>query len=246
IANPPFNDGSKGEDGWGSSRIASDDPRLTVNGERLPLAARNANTMWMLHFLHHLSDTGSAGFVMATGELSNSETSRLAVRQALIEADVIDCIVQMPGQLFANTQIPCSLWFLAKNRSGTGGTRDRRGKVLFIDARTMGKLFDGSRKQKTLADDEIERIAAMYREFKRDGEPDAVPGFVAVASTDEIREHRFALTPGRYVGAEVGLDDGEPFEERLIDLKSVLTEQMSRSAQLSEQIEEVLGALTGE
>ena len=116
LANPPFNDGSKGENGWGADRIADKDPRLTVGGEKMPLSPRNANTMWMLHFLSHLKDGGTAGFVMATGELSNGETARLEVRKALVEQDYVDCIVQLTGQLFANTQIPCSLWFLSKNR----------------------------------------------------------------------------------------------------------------------------------
>jgi type I restriction enzyme M protein len=112
LANPPFNDGSKGERGWGADRIADKDPRLVVGDDRMPLATRNANTMWMLHFLSHLNETGTAGFVMATGELSSSETARRTVREALVEGNYVDCIVQLTGQLFANTQIPCSLWFL--------------------------------------------------------------------------------------------------------------------------------------
>jgi type I restriction enzyme M protein len=127
IANPPFNDGSKGEKGWGADRIADKDPRLAIQvtdkdgRETKPtLAARNANTMWILHFLHHLAEGGTAGFVMATGELSNGELARLEVRRALVEQDYVDCIVQLPGQLFANTQIPCALWFLSRRATGSG------------------------------------------------------------------------------------------------------------------------------
>ena len=118
LANPPFNDGSKGDSGWGADRIADKDPRLTLGGQKLPLSPRNANTMWMLHFLSHLKDGGTAGFVMATGELSNGETARLEVRKALVDHDYVDCIVQLTGQLFANTQIPCSLWFLVEEPHG--------------------------------------------------------------------------------------------------------------------------------
>ena len=112
LANPPFNDGSKGENGWGADKVPSNDPRLRLGSVRadgcplLPLSPRNANPMWMLHFLYHLKEGGTAGFVMATGELSNSETARLEVRKALVEGDTVDCIVQLSGQLFANTQIP--------------------------------------------------------------------------------------------------------------------------------------------
>jgi len=117
LANPPFNDGSKSDRGWGADRIPDKDPRLKVGGTRMPLPKRNANTLWMLHFLYHLKEGGTAGFVMATGELSNQETARLEVRKTLIEKGYVDCIVQLTGQLFANTQIPCSLWFLSTGTS---------------------------------------------------------------------------------------------------------------------------------
>jgi type I restriction enzyme M protein len=132
IANPPFNDGSKGQQGWGADRIPDKDPRLGIevtdkDGRKTKptLSLRNANTMWILHFLHHLADGGAAGFVMATGELSNSELARLEVRRALIEQDYVDCIVQLSGQLFANTQIRCALWVLSKSRDGAKGHRRR-------------------------------------------------------------------------------------------------------------------------
>lgn len=236
IANPPFNDGSKGEDGWGADKIPDKDPRLVVSGQKMPLAARNANTMWIMHFLYHLSATGTAGFVMATGELSNSETARLEVRKTLVEANYVDCIVQLSGQLFANTQIPCALWFLSKNRNGQGGFRKRAGEILFIDGRKLGTLIPGSRKQKQLSAEEVERIAAVYREFRRTGIPVEVPGFCKVASLDEVREHKYALTPGRYVGAEEAEEDDECFEEKMQRLVGQLGREMTESARLDEEI----------
>jgi len=246
IANPPFNDGAKGEGGWGADRVSAKDPRLTVGDDRLPLAPRNANTMWMLHFLHHLKDGGMAGFVMATGELSNGETARLAVRKALVDSDYVDCIVQLSGQLFANTQIPCCLWFLSKNRSGSSGFRKRSGEVLFIDARKMGTLIEGSRKQKSLSADDVQRIASVYREFRREGVPETVPGFCAVASLDGIAAHRYALTPGRYVGNEEALDEDEPFEERFPALLKRLDEQFIEARQLEAAVRSALQEIADE
>jgi type I restriction enzyme M protein len=241
LANPPFNDGSKGEDGWGAGRIADKDPRLSVGASaKLPLSPRNANTMWMLHFLHHLKDGGTAGFVMATGELSNSETARLEVRKTLIECDYVDCVVQLTGQLFANTQIPCALWFLSKNRGGSGGFRKRTGEILFIDGRKLGALIPGSRKQKQLSDADIERVAAVYRQFRRSGRPEEQPGFCRVATLEEVREHKYALTPGRYVGAPDGDDDSEPFEEKLPRLTAQLKAQMQEAAKLDRAINAIL------
>ncbi len=237
LANPPFNDGSKGNEGWGAGRVPDKDPRLKLGDDNLPLSPRNANTMWILHFLYHLKAGGTAGFVMATGELSNGETARLAVRKALVEAGCVDCIVQLTGQLFANTQIPCCLWFVSKNRDGkTKGYRKRLGEVLFIDGRRLGTLIPGSRKQKQLSPEEIERIAAAYRTFKRKAVPDSVPGFCHVAPLEEIREHNYALTPGRYVGAEDVPDDDEPFEDRFPKLVKQLEEQFARSAKLEKAI----------
>ncbi len=241
LANPPFNDGSKGRDGWGADDVPNKDARRFLGAvgagkDALPLSTRNANTMWMLHIAHHLADGGLAGFVMATGELSNNETARRAVREALVRADLVDCIVQMPGQLFANTQIPCALWLLSKRRRGVKGERARQGRVLFVDARQMGSLIAGSRKQKELSDAEIARIAAVYRQFRRDGEPEAEPGFVAVAGLADIEQHRFALTPGRYVGAAIEEDEDEPFEERFPALKAKLLAQFEQAGRLEARI----------
>lgn len=237
LANPPFNDGSKGENGWGADKIPDKDPRLMLGAAKLPLSPRNANPMWMLHFLYHLDEGGTAGCVMATGELSNSETARLEVRKTLIEQDYVDCIVQLTGQLFANTQIPCALWFLSKNRSGRDGFRRRKGEILFIDGRKLGVLIPGSRKQKQLSDEDLERMAAVYRTFKRDGKPEAIPGFCSVATIDDVRDkHNFALTPGRYVGSPDGDDDEEDFEEKMPRLVELLERQFSESDGLESEI----------
>ena len=229
IANPPFNDGSKSEQGWGADKLPTKDPRLKMGNDFLPLAPKNANTMWMLHFLYHLKPGGTAGYVMATGELSNGETARLAVRRALVDSEFVDCIVQLSGQLFANTQIPCALWFLSRGRGGGRGFRERKGKILFIDARKMGALIPGSRRQKQLTPEEIEQVAAVYRQFRRDRTPEPVPGFCRAAEVQEVRDHNFALTPGRYVGSEDVEDDGEPIEVKLPRLLGTLKEQSKRS-----------------
>jgi len=236
LANPPFNDGAKGENGWGADRVLDKDPRLMLDGERMPLSPRNANTMWMLHFMSHLRDGGTAGFVMATGELSNTEVARVAVRQALVEHDYVDCVVQLSGQLFANTQIPCGLWFISKSRRGGGAFRKRTGEVLFIDGRRLGSLIPGSRKQKQLSMEEISRIATAYQTFRREGVPKAVPGFCRVATLAEVREHGYILTSGRYVGAEEIDDEDESFEQRLPRLVAQVEEAFAKEIDLQAAI----------
>lgn len=240
LANPPFNDGSKGENGWGADKIPSDDPRLVIAGARMPLAPRSANTMWMMHFLHHLNERGTAGFVMATGELANTETARLEVRKTLVEQGYVDAIVQLTTQLFANTAIPCSLWFLSKNRDGPEPFRSRKNEILFIDARSLGALMAGSRKQKHLSHEEIERIAAIYRLYTRSARPNDEPGFARVASVDEVRSHDYALTPGRYVGAADAEEGDEAFEERYPRLRAVLMNQLAESRRLATVLQEQL------
>jgi type I restriction enzyme M protein len=193
--------------------------------------------MWMLHFLSHLKEGGTAGFVMATGELSNSETARLEVRKALVEGGYVDCIVQLSGQLFANTQIPCTLWFLSKNRRGEKGFRPRIGEILFIDARKLGTLLLGSRKQKELSDEDLEQVAAVYRQFKHAGVPEAVPGFCRVATVDEVRkEHNYSLTSGRYVGSADIDDDSENFDEKMPRLAQELKQMFAKADELQKEI----------
>ena len=250
LANPPFNDGAKGESGWGASRIDPKDARLRLpsSTQPLPLTGRNANTMWMLHFLSHLKDPtardagGTAGFVMATGELSNGEVARLAVRRALVEGGFVDCVVTLTGQLFANTQIPCALWFLSKNRGGGHGFRSRKNEVLFIDGRKLGALMPGSRKQKQLTAEELDRIAGVYRQFRKTSAPAVELGFCAVVAVEKIREFGYALTPGRYVGASDDGDEDEPFEERFPRLTKEIRAQFDASVVLAKAIAEQLAS----
>jgi type I restriction enzyme M protein len=197
-----------------------------------------------MHFLYHLTERGTAGFVMATGELTNSETARLEVRKHLVELGYVDCIVQLTGQLFANTQIPCSLWFLSKNRDGSGGMRERKDEILFIDGRSLGTLIPGSRKQKALSEEELERIAAVYREYRWTGVPAEQPGFAAVAPIDQVREYNYALSPGRYVGSEEPDEESEPFEELFPELTARLKEQMAEARRLQDAIERNLDAIS--
>lgn len=243
LANPPFNDGSKGENGWGADRVAPDDPRLLVDGVRMPLSARNANTMWMLDFLYHLKEGGTAGFVMATGELSTSELTRLEVRRTLVEKGYVDCIVQLSGQLFANTQIPCALWFLSKSRGGRAGHGAGRDEILFIDGRKLGALIPGSRKQKQLSDEEVERIAAVYREYRTTGKSPTVAGFCRATPLSEVREHEYALTPGRYVGSSVEDAEDESFEERFPRLVAELQGLLAEGEQLTAAIRQQLATV---
>jgi type I restriction enzyme M protein len=248
LANPPFNDGSKSENGWGARLVDKKDARLRLPGktEPLPLAPRNANTMWIIHFLAHLKEQtrqeagGTAGFVMATGEFSNSEIARLAVRKALIEGGYVDCVVTLTGQLFANTAIPCALWFISKNRSGGHGFRARSDEILFINAHRLGVLIPGSRKQKQLSTEEIERIAAVYRQFKHDRAPDPVPGFCAVAKIENVREYNHTLTSGRYVGASDDGGEDEPFDERFPKLAGKLRQELEESVNLGRTVQKTL------
>jgi type I restriction enzyme M protein len=203
--------------------------------------------MWMLHFLSHLKEGGTAGFVMAAGELSNAnDNARLEVRKHLIEQDYVDCIVQLTGQLFANTQVPCSLWFLSKNRKGGGGYRKRTGEVLFIDARKLGTLMPGSRKQRQLSAEEVEAVAKTYRQFKRSSVPEHMRGFCTVATLADIGRYDFSLAPGRYVGSLNIDDESEPLESRLTRLTSTLDEHFARGAQLADEIKSKLRTLVYE
>jgi type I restriction enzyme M protein len=190
LANPPFNDSD-----WGAEELRND--------ERWKFGqppSSNANFAWVQHFVHHLSEDGVAGFVLANGALSSNQSGEGEIRRNIIEADLVDCIVSLPSQLFYSTQIPVSLWFLAKNKTSKR-YRNRRGTTLFIDARSFGSLRD--RTHRELSDDEIGRIAASYRGWRGDkGYPafSDAPGFAKSVAQSDIREHKFALVPGRYVG----------------------------------------------
>jgi len=196
--------------------------------------------------IHHLDPAGLAGFVLANGSMSSNHSGEGEIRKSIVEADLVDCMVALPGQLFYSTQIPACLWFLARNKANSR-FRDRGGLVLFIDARKLGAPVD--RTHRELTDEEIARIARTYHAYHAwRGENDAgpygdVPGFCKSATLEEIRAHAHVLTPGRYVRAEAQRDDGEPFEERMKKLVSTLEEQFADGVRLDEEIRRNLRSL---
>jgi type I restriction enzyme M protein len=227
LANPPFNISD-----WGGERLAGD--KRWQYG--VPPKG-NANFAWVQHIVHHLAPAGVAGFVLANGSMSSNQSGEGEIRKALIEADLVDCMIALPGQLFYSTQIPACLWFLARDRKN-GKFRDRRGQVLFIDARKLGPLVD--RTHRELTDEDIARIADTYHAWR--GEKDAgayadVPSFCRSAPLEEVRKHGHVLTPGRYVGAEAVEDDGEPFDEKMKRLTATLREQQAEAAKLDSAID---------
>ncbi|MGN6315884.1 type I restriction-modification system subunit M [Trinickia sp.] len=242
LANPPFNISD-----WGGERLA-DDRRWRYGTP----PAGNANYAWLQHILHHLSARGQAGVVLANGSMSSNQNSEGDIRRAMVEADVVDVMVALPPQLFLNTQIPACLWFLAKDKSGAAPAgarrgRDRRGEVLFIDARKLGRME--SRVTRVFDDEDIAKIAATVHRWRADGEDGAdepyadVPGFCRKVRLAEIAEHGHVLTPGRYVGAEETEDDDEAFNEKMDRLTAQLAEQMAKGAELDAAIREKLGVL---
>ena len=237
LANPPFN-----MKDWGGERLR-EDKRWKYG---VP-PVRNANFAWVQHMIHHLAPTGYAGFVLANGSMSSNQAGEGEIRKNIIEVDLVDCMVALPGQLFYSTQIPACLWFLARDKSGRPPTgqakqlRDRRGEVLFIDARKMGRMVD--RTHRELTDEEIQQIARTYHAWR--GEPDVgeyedTPGFCKSATLDEIRKHGYVLTPGRYVGSEVQDEDDEPFDEKMARLVAQLREQQVEARRLEKMIWENL------
>jgi len=226
LANPPFNISD-----WGGERLRGD-----LRWQHGVPPAGNANFAWVQHIVHHLAPAGVAGFVLANGSMSSNQSGEGEIRKNLIEADLVDCMVALPGQLFYSTQIPACLWFLARDRRN-GKFRDRRGHLLFIDARKLGRMVD--RTHRELADEDVARIANTYHAWrgeKEAGEYGDVAGFCKSAPLDEVRKHGHVLTPGRYVGAEVQEDDGEPFEEKMRRLAAQLREQQAEAAKLDAAI----------
>lgn len=233
LANPPFNISD-----WGGERL-KDDVRWKYG---VP-SAGNANYAWLQHMIHHLSPNGVAGIVLANGSLSSNQSSEGDIRKALIEANLVDSIVSLPGQLFYTTQIPASLWFLTRNKKSTG-MRDRTGEVLFIDCRKMGAMV--SRVQRELTDSEVletGRIYHAWRGEKNAGAYEDKPGFCKAVKIDEIEKNGWVLTPGRYVGAEEIIDDSAPFEDQIKVLKAKLGQQFMESNLLQEEISHLLEQL---
>jgi type I restriction enzyme M protein len=235
LANPPFNISD-----WWNGKLA-EDPRWQYGTP----PAGNANYAWLQHILYHLSPRGQAGVVLANGSMSSNQNGEGEIRKRIVEADVVEVMVALPPQLFFNTQIPACVWFLAKDKTKNG--RDRRGEVLFIDARKLGRLE--TRVNRVLDDEDVDKIAALVHRWRADGEVAAdevyadVPGLCRAVKLAEIEEHGFVLTPGRYVGAEALVDDDEVFSEKMDRLTAELAEQMTHGAELDAVIRERLGVL---
>ena len=259
LANPPFNVSD-----WGGNRLRED-----KRWEFGVPPVGNANFAWVQHFLHHLSPRGTAGFVLANGSMSSNQSNEGEIRRNIIEANLVECIVALPGQLFRSTQIPACLWFLSRAPSPgasrhplPGGEGHYRGEVLFIDARKLGHMIDRTRRD--LSPEDIARVADTYHAWRNrsvdstiplgedQGEGAAVyrdiPGFCKSATLEEIRKHGHVLTPGRYVGAEPQPDDSEPFEEKMTRLTAQWREQQAEARRLDAAIEgnlRKLGFLAG-
>ncbi|MBS0368372.1 MAG: SAM-dependent DNA methyltransferase [Proteobacteria bacterium] len=226
LANPPFNI----SDWWHGS--LEGDPRW-VHGDPPP---GNANYAWLQHMLHHLAPTGRAGIVLANGSMSSSQNNEGQIRAVMVDADVVEVMIALPGQLFFNTQIPACLWFLTKKKTA------RPGEVLFIDARKLGRMI--GRVQRELTDDDIERIAATVAAWRGEGGDYAdQPGYCRSVTLAEIAGHGHVLTPGRYVGAEAVEDDDEAFADKMRSLTEKLGEQMAKGAELDALIRKKLGGL---
>ncbi len=224
MANPPFNDSD-----WGGELLQND-----VRWKYGTPPKGNANFAWVQNFIYHLSPTGTAGFVLANGSMSSQSSGEGEIRKNIVEADLVDCIVTLPSQLFFNTGIPACLWFISRDR------KNRSGKTLFIDARNLGKMIN--RRNRELTDEDIKKIADTYHNWRgsNGGKYQDIPGFCKEAKLDEIKEHDYVLTPGRYVGAEEVEEDDEAFEEKMQKLTTELNHQVTESAKLEKQIKENL------
>jgi type I restriction enzyme M protein len=239
MANPPFN-----MKDWRAADELTKDSRW--DGYETPPTG-NANYAWILHMVSKLSAHGVAGFVLANGSMSTNTSGEGAIRQKLVENDMVDCMIALPGQLFYTTQIPVCLWFLTKSKKADTqrGYRNREGETLFIDARQIGSMI--SRTQKELTEDDIARIAKTYHAWrgeKKDGAYEDQAGYCKSATLEDIRKHDFVLTPGRYVGAADLEDDGIPFETKMTEMTQLLYQQMEESLKLDKVIRknlEVLG-----
>jgi type I restriction enzyme M protein len=241
MANPPFN-----QKNWRDKAELVDDARWS--GYDTPPTG-NANYAWIMHMISKLSEHGTAGFVLANGSMSTATKGEGKIRQQIIENDLVDCMIALPGQLFYTTQIPVCLWFLSKNKKQDKqrGHRNRQGETLFIDARNIGAMID--RTHKELSFDDIANIGKTYHRWRgeeKDGgfkayEDEA--GYCKSATLEDIKANDYVLTPGRYVGAAPIEDDGIPFEVKMAELSQTLYGQMKEAEKLDAVIRENLGVL---
>jgi type I restriction enzyme M protein len=232
MANPPFNMKE-----WWHEKLA-DDPRWKYGTP----PQNNANFAWMQHMLHHLSPTGSMALLLANGSMSSNTNNEGEIRKSLVENDIVECMIALPGQLFTNTQIPACIWFLTKDKSAKDGKRNRQGEVLFIDGRNLGYMKD--RVTRDFSAEDIQKIANTFHSWQQDWSEDKnEPGFCFSADLETIKKHDFVITPGRYVGTEAEEDDGIPFAEKMTSLTSKLKTQFEESDRLKGEIRKNLAGL---
>jgi type I restriction enzyme M protein len=235
MANPPFNMKE-----WNDG-VRDDDPRWKYG---VPPAG-NANFAWMQHMIHHLAPKGSMALLLANGSMSSNTNTEGEIRRAIVEADLVECLVALPGQLFTNTQIPACIWFLTRSKaargSGKSRWRDRSGETLFLDARNLGYMKD--RVLRDFRVEDIQKLAGTFHAWKRGEGYADVLGFCKAAELEDIREKDYVLTPGRYVGTVEQEADSEPFDEKMARLTARLGEQFAESARLEQSIRANLSRL---
>lgn len=232
LANPPFNISD-----WGGNQL-TDDVRWKFG---IPPAG-NANYAWLQHMVYHLAPNGVAGIVLANGSLSTNTSNEGEIRKNLLEGDMVDAIVALPDKLFYSTGIPVSLWILNRNKKDNPKYRSREHEVLFIDARQLGEMID--RRHRELTEEDISKISETYHEWRNiDGEYEDIKGFCKSATIEDIREHEYVLTPGRYVGIEDIEDDGIPFDEKMESMTAELAELFAKSRKLEDEIRKNLGGI---
>jgi type I restriction enzyme M protein len=210
--------------------VKDDDPRWKYG---IPPAG-NANFAWMQHMIHHLAPHGSMALLLANGSMSSNTNNEGEIRKAMIEADLVECMVALPGQLFTNTQIPACIWFLTRSKSARNGTRDRKGETLFIDARNLGYMKD--RVLRDFAPADIRKIADTFHAWKKGGNYIDEAGYSKAAKLEDNQKQGYILTPGRFTGAPDQVADGEEFDMKMVRLTKLLNDQFSESARLEQLI----------
>ena len=232
LANPPFNISD-----WGGNKLTED-----VRWKYGVPPEGNANYAWLEHIVYHLAPNGVAGVVLANGALSSNTSNEGVIRKNLVDAKLVDAIVALPDKLFYSTGIPVSLWILNRNKKDNPKFREREDEILFIDARNLGTMVD--RRHRELSEEDIKKISDTYHNYRNlNGQYEDIQGFCKAAKLDEVREHEYVLTPGRYVGIEEQEDDGIPFEEKMKALTSQLGELFEKSRSLEDEIRKNLGGI---